>query len=153
MFYCGSLGSEHQVPLQWVSRNFLSTCMSSFSLSFCVLFVAAAVETAQLRGAYFWGNIFRENCVLKFTVPFGVCPQVCKTFQREKTVGLWKHSPYRAAWLCSLGGVPQNGANHGDWLVLFPVQVPQRDGDLLLRDRMRCWPFVELLWEVSRVWR
>lgn len=35
MFYCGCLGSEHQVPLQWVSRNFLSNCMSSFPLSAC----------------------------------------------------------------------------------------------------------------------
>jgi len=54
--------------------------MSYFFVSVCVVVVAAVAEIAQLRGAYFWGNIFRENCMLKSAAQLGVCPQVYKTF-------------------------------------------------------------------------
>lgn len=40
-------------------------------------------------GAYFWGNLFRGNCLLKLEAPLGACPRVYKHWREEK---LWVHA-------------------------------------------------------------
>lgn len=112
MLYRGPLGSEYKFSLQWVSINLLSNRMSQFFVSVCVLGTAAVIEIAQLWGAYFWGNIFRENRVLKFAALLGVCLQAYETFEREQAASLCKRRLSRAAFRWQMW--PKRGSSRWD---------------------------------------
>lgn len=115
MWYYGSLGSQWNSSLQWVSINFLGSSVSELIVSVGAHWSSSSWNCIAGR-SLFWGSLFRENHVLKTELAYKCTWSLPTSVQRFEKEKLWVRANTACVELpkgISLAAVPLQGSATG----------------------------------------